>query len=120
MKKIRNTIIFLIIFSYVISIVNLSFAVVNPSGYMPDIAPNVNTSTVNMMNKIIGAFQAIGSIVSVLALILIGIKYMMGSVEEKAEYKQTMIAYIIGAILVFGISNISAILYDFFAVNATW
>lgn len=63
--------------------------------------------------KIIGAFQAIGSIVSVLALVFIGIKYMMGSTEQKAEYKSTAINYIIGAILVFSISNISAMLYNF-------
>ena len=72
-----------------------------------------DTETINFANNIIGLFQALGSIVSVLALVLIGIKYMMGSVEEKAEYKQTMIYYIIGAILVFAISNISAVIYDF-------
>ena len=72
-----------------------------------------DTETINFANNIIGLFQALGSIVSVLALVLIGIKYMMGSVEEKAEYKQTMIYYIIGAILVFAISNISAVIYNF-------
>ena len=38
---------------------------------------------------------------------------MIGSVEEKAEYKKTMIYYIIGAIMVFAISNISAMIYNF-------
>ena len=51
--------------------------------------------------------------VSVLALVLIGIKYMTGSIEEKAEYKETMMYYIVGAILVFAISNISAMIYNF-------
>ena len=63
-------------------------------------------------NKIIGPIQMIGSIVSVIALIVIGIKYMMGSVEEKAQYKETMKPYIIGAVLVFGITNILTIVYD--------
>ena len=66
--------------------------------------------TMNIALKIV---SIIGSGISIIALMLLGIKYMMGSVEEKAEYKQTMIYYIIGAILVFAISNISAVIYDF-------
>lgn len=61
-------------------------------------------------NKIIGVVQFIGTFVSVIVLIVIGIKYMLGSVEEKAEYKKTMMPYIIGAILVFGITNLLGII----------
>ena len=87
-------------------------ATINPNNYKPGAIVEDDT-TINLLNKIIGGFQAIGSIVSVLALVMIGIKYMMGSIEEKAEYKKTMINYIIGAILVFAISNISAMIYNF-------
>ena len=34
---------------------------------------------------------------------------MLGSVEEKAEYKKTMIPYVIGAILLFATSNLLGI-----------
>ena len=47
-----------------------------------------------------------GSGIAVIALIVLGVKYMMGSVEEKAEYKKTMLPYVIGAVLVFGASAI--------------
>ena len=57
-------------------------------------------------NEIIGLVQMIGTITSVLALIIIGIKYMVGSVEEKAEYKKTMQPYLIGPVMVFSITNI--------------
>ena len=88
---------------------NKSSDVINPDDYKPvDLLED--QGTLNMANKIIGAFQAIGNIVSVLALVIIGVKYM---IEEKAEYKKTMINYIIGAILVFAISNISAAIYNF-------
>ena len=63
-------------------------------------------------NKIIGPIQIIGSLVSIIAIILIGIKYMLGSVEEKAEYKQTLGPYIIGAAFVFGITNILSVIYN--------
>ena len=59
--------------------------------------------------QIIGMVQAIGSIVSVLVLVILGIKYMMGSAEEKAEYKKTMIPYLVGAILIFGASAITKV-----------
>ena len=52
----------------------------------------------------------IGSIVSVAALILIGIKYILGSVEEKAEYKKTLKPYLIGAVMVFAITNLLGII----------
>lgn len=63
----------------------------------------------NVGNKIIGFIRMLASIVSVLVLIILGIKYTMGSVEEKAAYKNTMLPYLIGAILIFGITNILAI-----------
>ena len=64
----------------------------------------------SLANKIVGVIQVIGTIVSVIALIVIGIKYIMGSVEEKAEYKQTLKPYLIGAIMLFGITNILRII----------
>ena len=63
-----------------------------------------------MGNKIIGAIQLIGSIVSVLTLVVLGIKYMTGSVEERAEYKKTMMPYVVGAVMVFAITNLLKIL----------
>ena len=63
--------------------------------------------------KIIGMIQAIGNIVSVAVLVILGIKYMMGSAEEKAEYKKTMIPYLVGAILIFAASNIAGMVANF-------
>lgn len=63
-------------------------------------------------NKIIGPIQVIGSLVSVIAIIIIGIKYMLGSVEEKAQYKETLGPYFLGAVFVFGITNVLSIVYN--------
>ena len=63
-------------------------------------------------NKIIGTIQVVGSIVSVIAIMIIGIRYMAGSVEEKAQYKETLGPYFIGAVLVFGITTVLKIVYD--------
>ena len=64
-------------------------------------------------NKIIGGIQAIGSIAAVAILVVLGIKYMLGSAEEKAEYKKTMLPYVIGAVLIFAASNIAGMVYNF-------
>ena len=69
-----------------------------------------SNKVMDMGNKIIGAIQLIGSIVSVLTLVVLGIKYMAGSVEERAEYKKTMMPYVVGAVMVFAITNLLKIL----------
>ena len=57
--------------------------------------------------------STIGSSVSVIVLVVLGIKYMMGSAEEKAEYKRTLLPYVIGAGLVFAASAIAGIIFGF-------
>ena len=69
------------------------------------------TSVTNLGQQIVGIIQVVGSIAAVAVLIVLGIKYMMGSTEEKAEYKKTLIPYLIGAVLIFAASNIASIVY---------
>ncbi len=63
-------------------------------------------------NNVLGLIQVIGSFLAVGVLMILGIKYMMGSVEEKASYKKTMLPYFIGAVLIFGGVNISAVIVN--------
>lgn len=65
----------------------------------------------NKVGTFLGFFQMAGSIISVICLVVMGVKYMMGSVEEKAEYKKTLPPYIIGAFMVFAISNLLDVFY---------
>ena len=62
-------------------------------------------------NAIFGIVRTIGIILSVGTLMLLGIKYMLGSVEEKAEYKKSFGIYILGATLVFAISIFAQKMY---------
>ena len=64
-------------------------------------------------NKIMGILQVVGVLIAVIILMVLGIKYMMGSAEEKAEYKKTMIPYIVGAILIFAVATIANAIYNF-------
>lgn len=63
---------------------------------------------INTVGKnIVSIITTIGIIVAVIVLLILGIKYMMGSASEKAEYKKTMIPYLVGAVLIFGASAIA-------------
>lgn len=66
----------------------------------------------NLLGTVLGAVQLVGSFAAVIVLVIVGVRYMTGSVEEKAEYKKTMIPYVVGAILVFAASNVAKVIYD--------
>lgn len=72
-----------------------------------------STDIQDLGNKIIGILQTVGIVLSVVILIILGIKYMMGSAEEKAEYKKTMIPYLIGAVFIFLAPTIANVVYNF-------
>lgn len=61
---------------------------------------------------IVTIMQTVGVVVAVVILLILGIKYMVGSAEEKAEYKKTMIPYIVGAILIFAATTIVSVVYN--------
>lgn len=75
--------------------------------------PAEATEFVSRVNVIVGVIRNIGVILSVIILIIIGIKYMLGSVEEKADYKKSLLPYVIGAFLVFSISLLPQLIYNF-------
>lgn len=65
---------------------------------------------ISKSGKILGIVQTIGVGVAVIMLSIMGVKYMIASVEEKAKYKEQMLPYLIGAILLFGGSGILGII----------
>lgn len=84
-----------------------------PGWYYP--GDNSNSGKLADIGKIIiSVIQTIGVVASVVGLIILGLRYMMGSVEEKANYKETMIPYLIGIFMLFGITTLLQILYNFF------
>lgn len=64
------------------------------------------------VSKLLGFIRAVGTVVSVVMLIGIGIKYLFSSVEEKADYKKSLVPYIIGAALLFSGTTIPQLIYD--------
>ena len=90
----------------------------NPDYYKPEKnEESDNTKFINIGNTVLGIIRAIGTFVSVITLITLGIRYMLGSTQDKALYKETMVPYIIGAVMLFIIPNIIGIMYDLITQN---
>ena len=66
----------------------------------------------NFGKAIVSVVRVLGVIVAVVVLLVLGIKYMVGSAEERAEYKKTMVPYIVGAVLIFASTTLVGIVYD--------
>lgn len=74
---------------------------------------NVQTNDLTKVgNNIVAIIQVVGIVIAVIVLLVIGIKYMMGSASEKAEYKKTMIPYIVGAVLIFAGTSLVRVIYS--------
>ena len=75
---------------------------------------NANVSQLQTYGaKIVTVIRNVGIVLAVIMLMVIGLKYMMGSAEEKAEYKKTLMPYLIGAVLLFAASGIAQMIKNF-------
>ena len=71
-----------------------------------------STSFVDKIELFLNLISIVGIVLSVVILAIIGIKYMLGSVEERAEYKQELKPYLIGCFILFTGSTVPQIIYD--------
>lgn len=76
------------------------------------------TKVTTIGGKIINIIQVVGIVVAIAVVLIIGIKYMTGSVEQKAEYKKVMIPYIIGAVLLVAGTSIVNVIFNTINSNA--
>lgn len=112
--KIMSTILLAIML--VATLASTVFAAPDVEGIITDIETG---STVDDTSKItsVGAnivniIQVVGIVIAVVVILVIGIKYLIGSAEEKAEYKKTMIPYVVGALLVFAGTSLVKVVYQ--------
>ena len=88
----------------------------NPGDYKPDEVSNIEAKSVfTKTGVILGAVRNISAVASVIVLMMIGFKYIIGSAEEKANYKQTMVPYIIGCVL--AVSGIAIVYFIYNSIH---
>lgn len=68
--------------------------------------PTGVASLTEMSGKILNVIYTVAVIASVAMMLVIGIKYITASPDQKASLKSRAIPYLIGAFLVFGTANI--------------
>ena len=114
MQKAINRITFVIWIIMLVISISANVLALTPAEITAATEVTGSAEIANVGKAIVGILQTTGIVISVIILIIIGIKYMMGSAEEKAEYKKTMMPYIIGAALIFTASVFANVLYQFF------
>lgn len=112
MGKTRKILLVFIITFLLVNIFNVVFAI-NPDAYKPtDVTTDDAVVFTSKVGIILGAIRNLSAVVSVIILMIIGLKYMLGSVEEKANYKASMLPYVIGIILVVSGTSLVSYIYD--------
>lgn len=74
--------------------------------------PGDTSGILGIAGQILGFLQVLAVALLVIMVAVLGIKYMAGSAEEKAEYKKSFVPLIIGAILVFAAVTIANFIFN--------
>lgn len=62
--------------------------------------------------KIIKVFRNIAAVAAVVIISILGLKYMIGSTEERAEYKKSFIPLIVGIVVVVGAAQLATLFFS--------
>ena len=86
---------------------------IDPDYYDPSQSTEtVPTEITNIAGTIFGIIQVVGIVISVIVIVIMGVKYMVASVEEKADYKKSMIPYIVGVVLLVSVTTLVRIIFN--------
>ncbi len=75
--------------------------------------PVYNNPYLNEMgSRIATIIRNLGILAAVIILMVLGLKYMTGSIEEKASFKKAAIPYLIGSVLLFSAAGIAQLIMN--------
>lgn len=115
MRKTIKILSILLMLVMLMSAMNTVFATaIDPSTIEANYANQNTTAIKNMGGKILGWIRNIAAVASVVLIAILGIKFMIGSTEERAEYKKSFLPLIIGIIVVLGASAIAGWIWNIF------
>ncbi len=72
-----------------------------------------STSVQKIGNQILGIVQVVAIAVAVIMLVVLAIKYLTSSPNEKADVKKSAMTYVIGAVVLFGSSALLGVIKGF-------
>lgn len=116
--KIVSVLLMVVMLTMTLSTVVMATNVNNIIDTMSNSKANNTTGISKIGGQIADTLTTIGIVIAVIVILILGIKYMIGSASEKAEYKKTMIPYIVGAVLLLGGSSIVKLIFNSLKVVA--
>ena len=78
-----------------------------------DKATNVTNMVTNASETTVSVLRIAGVTIAVVMLLAVAMKYMMSSAGDRADIKKHAIAYVVGAVVLFGATNIIAAIIEF-------
>ena len=79
----------------------------------------IDEATDSISKNIIGVLRIVGATVAIVMLLVIAMRYMTSAPGDRADIKKHAIAYVIGAVILFGVPAILGVLVEVAeAINA--
>lgn len=120
-KYIKFIIVFVLLFSLMISMLNTYSTATDYNGKMLEEMKKVDVeketeaskSVNNVVSAVITIARIIGVTVAIVMILAVAMKYMTAAPGEKADIKKSAVVYIVGAIVLFAVTGILGIINDF-------
>lgn len=97
-KSYKKMAIIALVFIVSLTLITTTYAISDTSRYQVSAssAPNAGSTFAMISGKVLGVITVAGILVAVGGMMILGIQFMRGSVEEKATYKQKLVPFIVG------------------------
>ena len=118
MKLISMVVVIMIMIFTLLSVVYEVKADFNPGNIINKVGTEANTVDVDTTSlnskagQILAYIRNIAVIAGVIIITILGVKYMTGSLEEKAEYKKSFIPLIVGIIVIMAATAIATTIFS--------
>lgn len=117
-KHAFKSIFLIIIFMFVLMLCSQgTFATVeklNPDEYKTTLETDDASYILKAGGKVVRLLRIVAAVVTVVAITIIGVRYIVGSVDEKAGYKEIMVPLIVGCVFIAALSAILTLIQSIF------
>lgn len=119
MRKTVKILTVLLVAVMVISMFSTVFASgMTPNDVTADYSHVDSTNIKSIAGSILGWVRNIAAILSVVLIAILGVKFMLGSTEERADYKKSFMPLVIGLFVVLAASTIASWIWGALSVTA--
>ena len=90
-----------------------SAGTINPEDFKPgDLTDSDTAVAFRSAGVIVNAIINVGLVISIVMFMVLGMKYIMGSIEDREVYKKTLMPMVIGTLMIFISGKIVSIIWN--------